>query len=276
MRVPGDAAGTGGVGHAVASVAVAARRRPSSRSSGVFRASVVVPFSSRLASPVSAPAGGSSTRRVHAALGHRGHADVPADRAGDLRRPAGRAPRRRSVTTCAVRVGQQRAARVGDRDARRPARAVRRWAGCHVLGVERARDLQLDDLRRPSRASRRRLVDARRAAPAATIWPAPLRLAGTRSSSASHVDDLVGLAAEHGGHAGRRERARGGHLPAAHGGERDRVVGAEHAGDRGRGQLTDGVPGDDQVGRQLDPAAQLLEREQRERDDQRLGDRRCP
>ena len=55
------------------------------------------------------------------------------------------------------------------------------------------------------------------------------------------------VAAEHRGHAGGLDRARLGHLGAAGGGQRDGVVGGDHAGDRVGGDLADGVAGDDEV-----------------------------
>ena len=57
-------------------------------------------------------------------------------------------------------------------------------------------------------------------------------------------EHLVLVAAEHGAHAGRLERAGGGHLAAADGGEGDRGLRGEHAGERGRAELADAVAGD--------------------------------
>ncbi len=51
--------------------------------------------------------------------------------------------------------------------------------------------------------------------PAATIWPAPLSLAGVRPWRSSVASTSLAVAAEHGGHAGRRDGGRLGHRPAA-------------------------------------------------------------
>ena len=83
-------------------------------------------------------------------------------------------------------------------------------------------------------------------------------------------DDLVGVAAEDGGHAGRGERAGGGHLGAAAGGEGDRRERRQRAGHGGRGQLTDAVAGDDAIGSALE--TQLTGRDDAQRYQQRLGD----
>ena len=109
--------------------------------------------------------------------------------------------------------------------------------------------------------------------PAATIWPAPLRLAGVRPSGLDAGGDLVGVAAEDGGHAGRGQRAGGGHLRAAACGERDRGLRGEGAGERGRGELADAVPGDDHRPAGISPQAELIGDSDAEGDEQRLGDR---
>ena len=66
--------------------------------------------------------------------------------------------------------------------------------------------------------------------------------------------------------------ARLGHLRAAGGGQRDGVVGGDHAGDRVGGDLADGVAGRDEVtsGQQA-ALGQLLLGKQRRGHDQRLG-----
>ena len=84
--------------------------------------------------------------------------------------------------------------------------------------------------------------------PAATICPAALRLAGVRSSSASRSSTCGFVAAEHGGHAGRLERAGLGHLGAAEGGKGDGVVGGDDTGDRSGGKFADRMAGNDGVG----------------------------
>ncbi len=80
-------------------------------------------------------------------------------------------------------------------------------------------------------------------------------------------EDLVGVAAEDGGHAGRFERAGGGHLPAAYAGEGDRGLGGQHPGERGGGELADAVPG----GQRDVVHRQVLGGEQGGGDQQRLG-----
>ena len=72
-------------------------------------------------------------------------------------------------------------------------------------------------------------------------------LAGVEAVLVDGGQHLVGVAAEDGGHAGRRLRAGRGHRPAADGGERDRGLDRQHAGQRGGGELADAVPGDDDV-----------------------------
>ena len=102
----------------------------------------------------------------------------------------------------AVGVGQQDRAGIGDRDAvgRRRASAV--LGRGHVVGVERAGDGERDDPRARRGSLRPRLASAS-SAPAATIWPAPLRLAGVRPHASMPGDDLVRVAAEQGRHPGR-------------------------------------------------------------------------
>ena len=116
-------------------------------------------------------------------------------------------------------------------------------AGGHVRGVERAGHLQ----RRSARRLRRR-VGARASScssvPAATIWPAPLMLAGGQAVFAQLGPDHVGVAAEHGDHAGGGDR---GGAAIARPAPRTKViasVGAEHAGRGGGGDLADAVSGD--------------------------------
>ena len=55
---------------------------------------------------------------------------------------------------------------------------------------------------------------------------------------------LVLVAAEDGAHPALHEPAGGGHLPAADPGQRDRGLGRQHTGQRGRAELTDAVAGD--------------------------------
>ena len=82
-------------------------------------------------------------------------------------------------------------------------------------------------------------------APAATIWPPPLTLAPTRSSSSRAASTVFGVAAHQCGHAGGGERAGGAHRGAADGGQVDRVQDGQHPGERGGGELADRMPGDD-------------------------------
>jgi hypothetical protein len=56
-------------------------------------------------------------------------------------------------------------------------------------------------------------------------------------------DDGVAVAAEHRGHAGGGDRGGGGHRVAALAHEHHRLLGADHAGAGGRGDLADAVPG---------------------------------
>jgi hypothetical protein len=98
-------------------------------------------------------------------------------------------------------------------------------------------------------------------APAATIWPAPFRLAGVSPT-----------ASQQGGHAGGGQRARRGHLGTAAGREGDRGGGGQCAGDGRRGELADAVAGDDALTGGLE--VQLPGDDHPERDEQRLGDGR--
>ena len=116
--------------------------------------------------------------------------------------------------------------------------------------------------------------------PAATTWPAPFMLAGVSPCCSMRGEHLVRVAAQDGGHPGRGLGARGGHGPAADGGQRDRRLDRQHAGQRGGGQLADAVPGDDDVAAgvrrvrdRTGQAAELAGDEQAHRDDERLGDR---
>ena len=61
--------------------------------------------------------------------------------------------------------------------------------------------------------------------PAATTWPAPLRLAAIEPEPVERRVDLVGVAAEHGGHAGVRGGACRGHRATALAGERKAASG---------------------------------------------------
>ena len=201
------------------------------------------PFHSRLARPASAPAGGSSrtavtpsSRRVARQESKRtGLVTWLTRRDSDL--GAG-------VDGGAVGVGEQPPARVGRSQPADQALELLAGRG-HVVGVEGAGDRQRHDPRLGRRVGLQRVQPVERAGGD--------DLAGAvhvRRGQAVLVDggqDLVGVAAEDGGHAGRRLRAGGGHRPAADGGERDRGLDRQHAGERGGGELADAVPGDDDV-----------------------------
>ena len=111
--------------------------------------------------------------------------------------------------------------------------------------------------------------------PAATTWPAPLTLAAVRPCRSSAAVDLVGVAAEDGGHAGRLEGRGVGHRPAALADQHHRLLGGDHAGAGGRRDLADAVPGGradgvERVGRVRED---LQRRHQPGGHQQRLGDR---
>ena len=121
------------------------------------------------------------------------------------------------------------------------AQAVDRRA--HVAGVEGAGDLQRDDPRaRPGGSA----LSAARAssAPATTIWPPPLKLAGSRPSSSRRARSSASSAPRTALMPVGDVRGGVGHRPAALGDEAHRVGFGEHAGAGGRGDLADGVPGD--------------------------------
>ena len=143
--------------------------RAASRSSGVFRASVCTPGSARLARPVSVPPGHTSMSAVDAELLEGLHAQVPADRVGDLAdQPrddlgaGGDGP--------AVRVRHVRDRRVGGRQARGGLRQ-RRDRGGHVV--------RCGTRRRPSAATTRRTPSGLSASSAASC------------SSGARGDDLA-------------------------------------------------------------------------------------
>ena len=90
---------------------------------------------------------------------------------------------------------------------------------------------------------------------------------GVQAVALDRGDHLVGVAAEDGAHAGRLQRAGGGHLAAADAGQGDGGLGGQHPGEGGGAELTDAVPGDqaDVVHRQV------LGGQQGGRDEQGLG-----
>ena len=177
------------------------------------------PFHSRLASPASAPAGGSSMTAVTPRS--RMVARQASKRTGLVTWLTSRASASAPVGT-AVPSALDSSSRLGSagRGRRRPPSSSSAGRG-HVVGVEGAGDRQRHDprLRRrvglqrgqPVERSRRRRSARRRC-----------RLAGGQAVLVEGGEHLVGVAAEDGGHAGRRLRAGGGHRPAADGGQRDR------------------------------------------------------
>ena len=134
--------------------------------------------------------------------------------------------------------------------------------------------------RRPSAGPpglRRRVVGSSAAScsavPAATIWPAPLTLAGV-SPSFSRCEDLVAVAAEQGGHAGLGARGGLGHRQAPLADEEQRLLVGEHTGERGGGDLADAVAGEAPTapGRVAGPPPSSASAETGRGDQQRLGD----
>ena len=169
------------------------------------------------------------------------HAEVPADRAGDLADdPAQHVEA--VVDDLAVPVGDEPGARVVHRH-RAGQRAEVADRGLHVLGVERAGDAQ-----RHQPGLLRRLVGERlRAAPcvpAATTWPGPLSLAAVRpcfsmTASTSSRSPPRTAVMPVGGHGGRL-----GHRLAALADQHHRLLGGDHPGAGGGGELADAVAGD--------------------------------
>ena len=110
--------------------------------------------------------------------------------------------------------------------------------------------------------------------PAATTWPGPLLLAGIRPWAVDRGEDLVAVAAEHGGHAGRRRRRRLRHGLAALADQHHRLLGGDGARTGGRRELTDAVAGDraDLAERVGGMGEQLERGDEPGRDEERLGD----
>ena len=153
-------------------------------------------------------------------------------------------------------------------DGRDPAgdRGQRLLGRGHVRGVERPGDLQRDHAgpgRRVARRTRRGLSCGARG----DDLPGAVAVGRVQPGRLDRGHHLVGVAAEHGAHAGRLQRAGGGHLAAADRREGDRRLGGQHAGERGGADLTDAVPGDHaDIGQ-----GQVLGRRERGRDEQGLG-----
>ena len=111
--------------------------------------------------------------------------------------------------------------------------------GRHVLGVERARDLQRSQpglLRRVGRERRELLERARDDDLAGAVL-----VGGGEAVRLGLRDDLVAVAAEDGGHAGGGDGRRSGHRLAALADEHHRLLGGDDAGADGGGDLADAV-----------------------------------
>ena len=175
----------------------------SSNWSGVLRANSSTPLRLRLAMPVSVPAGGISNRPVTPEVGHRSHAQVPANRRGDLAdQPLEHLPT--VVDDLTVGVGQQPGSRIVGRDGPGQ-RGETRDGGLHVHGVEGSRDAERDQPGARRRVSRQRgqLLDF---VPAATIWPLPLLLAAVRPWASRAASTSSAFTADDGRHRGRGAR----------------------------------------------------------------------
>ena len=214
-----------------------------SRSSGVLSASVRTPLSSRLANPTSVPAGGSSinavtpsSRRVAWQASQRtGRVTWATSRRSASAPSLTAAP---SALDSSVVVGVRGRRTAACSPSACSAGAMNRvWnAPATASGITRARAGGFVGEPRP----------ARRDGPAATIWPAPLRLAGSSPSSSRRASTSSGfpprtalMPVGSSAHAAAISRPRTAASATA-------ASGVEHAGDRGRGQLADGVPGGDQ------------------------------
>ena len=149
-----------------------------------------------------------------------------------------------------------------------------RWptAGAMWLGVEGAGDAQRDQPGAGRRVGGERLEllgGARGDDLAGAVV-----VGGGQAVLVEGGQHLVAVAAEDGGHPGRRDGGRVGHRPAALADEDHRLLGAEHPGAGGGGQLTDAVTGNRPdlrepvggVGEQLEGG------DQAGGDQQRLGD----
>ena len=254
-----------------ASPCLAQKARASSSWSGVLRAKVSTPLSARLAMPVSVPAGGISrmpvTPRSSIVSRHRsqrtGLAIWPTMRASTSRPSWMTWPSRLEITR--VRGSWT------DTDRASPARWPTAGSMCWVWkapatlsGISRAF---------AGGSSAKALSCSR--VPAATIWPGPLSLAGGQAVLVDGREHLVAVAAEDGGHAGRASTAAAcGHRVAALADQDHRLLGGDHPGAGGGGDLADAVAGDgadlvERVGRVRE---ELEGRDQAGRDQQRLGD----
>ena len=143
----------------------------------------------------------------------------------------------------AVAVGPERHARVGDVEVGRDGSEALD-GGRHVARVEGAGHLQRDDAGAGGRFGSCSCSSAS-SAPATTIWPPPLKFAGSSPSSSSRAEQLVLVAAE------RRRSCRSASSAAASAIARPRSAtkciasaSAEDAGGRRSGDLADRVAGD--------------------------------
>ena len=223
-----------------ASPCLSANARASSSWSGVFSANVSTPFICRLAMPTRVPAGGISmmpvTPRSSIVCMQR------SQRTGLLTWVTSRlrvswplctiCPSRLEISR--VRVSWVEIARASWASTSTAGRMCSVWkAPATLSGIRRA-------FSGPSSAS----LASCSIVPAATIWPAPLSLAGVSPCSASLASTSsrspprtavmpVGVAAE-----------AVGHRVAALAHEHHRLLGGHHAGTDGGGDLADAVPGD--------------------------------
>ena len=136
----------------------------------------------------------------------------------------------------AVRVRQQAGARVVHRDGAGIA-AQRLDGGRHVLGVERAGDLQGTQPRALGRL-RGEGVELLERAGGDDLAGAVLVGRG-EPVLAESGEYVVPVAAEDGRHPGGGDRGGGGHGPTPLADEDHRLLGADHPGRRGGGELTD-------------------------------------
>ena len=209
-----------------------------------------------------------------AEVDHRLQAEVPADRAGDLADDAGE-HLAAVVDDLAVAVGDHAGARVVDRHrAGQRGQVADRGLPCARCGRRRRRGSGIS--RALAGGSAAKAASCSRV-PAATIWPGPLSLAAVRPCCVERGQHLVAVAAEDGGHAGRGDRGGLGHRVAALADQHHRLLGGDHAGAGGGGDLADAVAGDGaDLLEGVGGVREELERgDQAGRDQQRLGDLRC-
>ena len=134
-----------------------------------------------------------------------------------------------SVTSSAVEVGQQRYLRVLRLQARAcsASRALTAGAMCEVWNAPATFSGMTRAL--AGGFSARALSCSK--VPAATVWPAPLTLAAVAPGSLNGCQDLCGVPAHHGAHAGRGDGGGGGHAVGAFTDERHGFVFGQHAGE---------------------------------------------